>query len=408
MRNRHFDPTFDAERRADGRNVGPSLGTLSGEGALQRVRDPQPSLGVVLHAPEAVAEDEALLGPSYHGIPVLKEPVWRWYIPAYFFTGGLAGASGVLAAAAQLAGGRGTRALVRRCRLAAAAGIGVSAVLLVADLGRPARFLNMLRVFRPTSPMNMGTWIVTGFGGAASLAALPEVWPDAPPAAHRAARLAGYGAGLLGLPLVGYTGVLIANTAVPVWQGTRNTLPILFAFSGATSAAALLQLWPPSGHDPRRSRAARLGRVAGAEMVLRFGRVAKAAELAVSFALDREARSHAPRVAEPLHRGLSGAMLRAARALTAASLAADLWPGRPRGRQRTLSGALAMAGTLLLRFGIVQAGRASARDPHATFELQRRGRGGAEEAKNRGVAELPSLPGVDATGKESFHAGPGA
>jgi hypothetical protein len=99
-------------------------------------------------------------------------------------------------------------------------------------------------------------------------------------------------------------------------------------------------------------------------------------------------------------------MLRVARALVAASLAVDVWPRRPR-RLDALSGALAMAGTLLLRFGIMQAGRASARDPHASFELQRRGRGGAEEAKKQGVAEMPSLPGVDATGKESFHAGPG-
>jgi formate-dependent nitrite reductase membrane component NrfD len=286
----------------------------------------------------------------------------------------------------------------------------------VADLGRPSRFLYMLRVFRPTSPMNMGTWIISGFGALSAAAAAPAILPGAPRALARAGDVAGYGAGLLGLPLVGYTGVLIANTAVPVWQGTRNTLPILFAFSGAVSAGALLRLWP--GHG---------GKHAGGRMVLRFGRVAKAAELAVSFALDREAAGHAPRVALPLHRGLSGAMLQTARGLVAASLVLDLWPAvRSRaGRRRrgalatrrrrgggalgTLSAALAMAGTVLLRFGVMQAGRASARDPHASFELQRRGRGGAEEAKKREVAEMPSLPGVDATGKESFHAGgPGA
>jgi hypothetical protein len=95
-------------------------------------------------------------------------------------------------------------------------------------------------------------------------------------------------------------------------------------------------------------------------------------------------------------------MLQAARGLVAASLALDLWPARD-----AVAGALALAGTLLLRFGVVAAGHASARDPHASFEMQRRGRGGAEEAKKRGVAEMPTLPGVDATGKEAFHAGPG-
>jgi formate-dependent nitrite reductase membrane component NrfD len=397
------DPTFDAERRADGRNVAPDLGALSAEGALQRVRSPEEG-GDLRAAPRPPADlarraEPEPEGPSYYGLPLLKEPVWQWYIPAYFFTGGLAGACGVLGAAAQAAGGPGTAPLVRRCRLAGTAAIGASVALLIADLGRPARFLNMLRVFRPTSPMNMGTWTITGFGGLSALASASAVLPHPPRALVRAGDLAGFGAGLLGLPLVGYTGVLIANTAVPVWQGTRNTLPILFAFSGAVSAGAVLQLWPGA-------------RGAGAGAVYRFGRLAKVAELVVSFALDREAASHAPRVARPLHRGASGTMLRAARGLVAASLAVDLLP-RPRRLRRgpglleALSGGLALAGTILLRFGIVQAGRASARDPHASFEMQRRGRGGAEEAKKREVARMPTVPEVGATGKEHSVAGPG-
>jgi len=412
MTNGTWDPTFDAEKTRDARNVAPDLGALAGEGALQRVRAPerggdqrQLESERPQRRPGEVVSAEAE-GPSYYGLPVLKDPVWRWYIPAYFFTGGLSGACAVLGAAAQAAGGTGTEGLVRRCRVAAAAGAFASAGLLIADLGRPARFLNMLRVFRPTSPMNMGAWLLSEFGGEAAVAALPVVWRDAPRWLVRAGDLAGYGAGILGLPLVGYTGVLIANTAVPVWQGTRNTLPILFAFSGAVSAGALLQLWAPRWLHAQPGRA----RHTGPKMVLRFGRVAKAAELAVSFALDREAAARAPRVAWPLHRGASGAMLRAARGLIAASLVVDLWPRRGWRQRRALavaSGALAMAGTLLLRFGVVQAGRASARDPHATFEMQRRGRGGAEEAKNRGVARMPSLPGVEATGKESSVAGPG-
>jgi len=411
MRNGTADPTFDAERRHDGRNVAPDLGALSGEGAMQRVRAPAEE---DLKAPEVREEEEEEEGRSYYGLPVLKEPVWKWMIPAYFFAGGLAGACAVLGAAAQAAGGQGTEGLVRRCRVVATAGAAASAALLIADLGRPARFLYMLRVFRPTSPMNMGTWILSGFGGLAGVSALPSVLPRAPQSLARTADLAGYGAGLLGLPLVGYTGVLVANTAVPVWQGTRNTLPILFAFSGAVSAGALFQLWPPGDRYPRRSRALLSGpggRRAGAEVARRFGRLAKAAELAISFALDQEAASHAPRVARPLHRGVSGAMLQAARGLVAASLALDLWPdrrrGRPAGARGAIAGALALAGTLLLRFGVVAAGRASALDPHATFEMQRRGRGGAEEVRKQGVARMPSLPGVDATGKESFHAGPG-
>src|SRR6266540_7074614 len=152
MRNGTADPTFDAERRHDGRNVAPDLGALSGEGAMQRVRAPAEE---DLKAPEVREEEEEEEGRSYYGLPVLKEPVWKWMIPAYFFAGGLAGACAVLGAAAQAAGGQGTEGLVRRCRVVATAGAAASAALLIADLGRPARFLYMLRVFRPTSPMNM-------------------------------------------------------------------------------------------------------------------------------------------------------------------------------------------------------------------------------------------------------------
>jgi formate-dependent nitrite reductase membrane component NrfD len=409
MRKPGSDPTLEAERKADGRNVAPDLGALLGEGALQRVRDPElPAAREYRLRSAAALPEVAEEGRSYYGLPLLQEPVWKWYIPAYFFTGGLAGACGVLGAAAQLAGADGADPLVRRCRAVAAGGAIASAGLLIADLGRPERFLHMLRVFRPTSPMNMGSWLLTAFGAAAVAAALPS-FVRAPRALARLSDVAGLQAGLLGLPLVGYTGVLISNTAVPVWQGTRNTLPILFAFSGAVSAGGLLQAWPTR---------------AGAHIATRFGRIAKAAELASAFALDREAAAHAPlaaahapRVARPLQRGASGAMLRAARALVAASLAVDVWSllaggGRSRWRRAggdwrgRLSGALALAGTALLRFGIAQAGRTSARDPHASFELQRRGRGGAEEARKSGVARAASVPGVGAR-KEPPDARPG-
>ena len=94
---------------------------------------------------------------SYYGRPVLKAPVWTDEIPLYFFAGGLAGASCGLA---YLAGRRGDDELARRAWINAAAAIGVSPLLLVADLGRPQRFLNMLRLFKVTSPMSVGSWIL--------------------------------------------------------------------------------------------------------------------------------------------------------------------------------------------------------------------------------------------------------
>jgi formate-dependent nitrite reductase membrane component NrfD len=223
--------------------------------------------------------------------------------------------------------------------------------------------------------MNMGTWFLSAFGTCAGLAALP-IFLRVPRPMRRAADVAFIGAGLAGLPLTGYTGVLIAGTAVPLWQGARRSLPILFSSSGAAAAASLLDLWDPGGR----------GRTAAH----RFGVIAKAAEIAMTFALQREI-SPVPRVANPLRTGTSGALWRAARALTAASLAISLLPGRRRNRQ-LVAGILGTAGSLALRFGVVLAGRASARDPQAAFEQQRAGRGAADVVR----PEAPVANAIDA------------
>src|SRR5439155_16708322 len=146
---------------------------------------------------------------SYYGRPVLKEPVWTPEIPIYFFTGGLAGAS---ATTAWLAEAQGNEELGRRAWAVALAGAAVSPLLLISDLGRPLRFLNMLRMFKVTSPMSVGSWILAAAGTtiAPSCAnALTGLFP-------RWARRTRPVAGVLGLPLATYTGALIANTAVPV------------------------------------------------------------------------------------------------------------------------------------------------------------------------------------------------
>ncbi|MET7399059.1 NrfD/PsrC family molybdoenzyme membrane anchor subunit, partial [Dactylosporangium sp. NPDC005572] len=111
---------------------------------------------------------------SYYGRPILKVPVWKHDIPAYLFTGGLAAGSALLAAGADLTGRPVTR---RAARAAAVAALGASTYFLVNDLGRPERFHHMLRVAKPTSPMSVGTWLLTAFGGAAGLAAAAELRP---------------------------------------------------------------------------------------------------------------------------------------------------------------------------------------------------------------------------------------
>ena len=104
---------------------------------------------------------------TYYDKPILKQPVWKWFIPAYFFTGGLAAGSAMLAAGARLTG---NRCLARRCRFVTLGALGISTAFLVKDLGRPSRFYNMLRVFKPTSPMSIGSWLLGAFGTAAAAA----------------------------------------------------------------------------------------------------------------------------------------------------------------------------------------------------------------------------------------------
>src|SRR4028118_1689221 len=102
--------------------------------------------------------------PTYYDLPLLKPPVWTWEVPVYFFVGGAAGAASVLGVAAQFS--KGNEELVRDARWIALIGVAVSGPLLIPDLGRPERFLNMLRVFKPQSPMSVGVWTLAVFGGA--------------------------------------------------------------------------------------------------------------------------------------------------------------------------------------------------------------------------------------------------
>jgi formate-dependent nitrite reductase membrane component NrfD len=229
--------------------------------------------------------------------------------------------------------------LVRRSRLLGAIGLSIGTSLLIYDLGRPERFMNMLRVFRPTSPMNVGSWLL---GATGSLAGLSLV------STNRTADIAGIGAGLLGIPLSGYTGVLIANTAIPVWREASRGFPILFVASGMASAGALFHLMELAERDESIAR--------------RFAIAGQAAELVATFAVQREL-SRVEQVSRPLTQGNSGFLWKAARALGAASLVLSLFAKRSR-PVRTAAGICGTAAALSLRFAVLQAGRNSARATH--------------------------------------------
>ena len=254
---------------------------------------------------------------------------------------------------------RGYDGLIRRCRWVAAAGGAAGTMLLVADLGRPERFVNMLRVFRPTSPMNLGSWVLATFAPAAAASAVLATERGV---TALAGDLGGLVSGAAGLPLAGYTAVLLANTAVPVWQQARRSLPPLFVSSAIGAAASLLQLMRMSEVEQ--------------SIVRRFAVLGAAGHLIGEMAVEREA-GRVERVATPLHDGRSGLILRVSKACTAASLAVNLVPGRSRVK-RGVAGVLGALGALAVKFGIAEAGKLSARDPRATFHQQRAGLGGAE------------------------------
>jgi formate-dependent nitrite reductase membrane component NrfD len=282
---------------------------------------------------------------SYYGRPVIKEPVWEVPdVPAYLFFGGLAGASSVLAASAQLSG---HRELARVGKIGALGAISLSAVALVHDLGRPKRFVNMLRVFKPSSPMSVGSWLLAGYGPVAGAAAVSEV-TGLLPGAGRAATV---GAGLLGPAIATYTAALICDTAVPAWHAGYREMPYVFAGSAASAAGGLGLLTVP----PAESRPARDLAVLGA---------------AVELYAKRQLITRLGDQAEPYEAGTTGAILRVAEYLTAGALAGAVLGRRSRALS-ALSGASLLAASAMTRYGIFQAGMASARDPKYTIVPQR-------------------------------------
>jgi len=347
---------------------------------------------------------------SYHGQPVIKEPIWKPEIPWYLFLGGLGGASAGLAWLSEL---RGNDVLARRAWTGALIGTGLSPALLISDLGRPERFLYMLRMFKVTSPMSVGSWVLFVFGGASSAAGLDALLPGsagprrsrgrvlttgfaggAPPGArtpglrpghvrrHRhppdrrrrfsgllgrrsdspsrgrrllrlAARPARPAAALAGLPLATYTGALLAQTAVPVWHEARRELPALFAAGAAASAGAYATVLTPVEHAAAARRLALVG---------------CAAELAVIPLMEHRLGE----LAEPYHQEAAAAYAQLARGLTVAgSLLLATRAGRSQ-PAAVAGGAMVLAGAACERWSVFKAGFQSARDPRYTVGPQRR------------------------------------
>jgi DMSO reductase anchor subunit len=282
---------------------------------------------------------------SYYGRPVLKEPVWTWEIPWYFFFGGLAGASSVLSLAARLAG---NERLARRALLVALGGAAASPVLLIMDLGRPERFYNMLRVVKPTSPMSLGTWVLSAFGTSTGLAAASDLLGVVP----RLRIAFEVASALLGPALSTYTAVLITDTSVPVWHEARRELPLVFAASSAASAGAAAAMLTPA-RDAAPARRLALG---GA-----------LAELGMTGLMKRRL---GPLLVEPYEREEAGRFDKFSKGCTGVGAATMTLAGRKSRAAAVAGGALMLAGAVFERWSVFRAGFQSAREPKYTVMPQ--------------------------------------
>jgi formate-dependent nitrite reductase membrane component NrfD len=345
------------EASDDGRNIDRAIGTLSGEAASQVTLATKKDIALHSQAFPYVPSRQSRDSPTYYDHPMLKQPVWIWSIPTYFYVGGVAGVGATFGAAAQLIAPRAMHSLIVRSRWVGMFGGAVSAALLMHDLGRPVRFLNMLRVFRLSSPMSIGSWILTVFSSLAGAAAVLPFGPRVfQPLAERVANVFGLIAGVFGLGLAGYTGVLLSQTAVPVWQTSYRTTPVLFLASGTAAAASFFEFFKLNSRE--------------ASAVEWFGGIGKITELAATFTLETDAR-RIERVGRPLTSGFSGFLWQTAKVFTIGSAVISLLPGKSR-RKRVIAGVLGSVASLCLRFGLFYAGKSSARDPRASFEQQRK------------------------------------
>lgn len=291
---------------------------------------------------------------SYYGRQILKTPVWNWMIAAYLFAGGLSAGSALLAAGADLTG----RPQLRKAsRIGALVSLLAGMYFLIGDLGRPERFHHMLRVAKPSSPMSMGTWMLSAYGPGAGVAAVAELMPKRLARSwlgrlvQRLARPAGLEAAAVAPGVASYTAVLLSHTAVPAWREAHPYLPFVFTGSAAASGGGLgMVLAPVSESGPARRMA-----VAGAAL-----------ELAASRTLEQRLGLSA----EAYTTGRPHKLRRWSEILTVTGAVGAVVGGRRRSVVAA-SGLALLAGSALQRFGVFEAGVASTQDPKFVVVPQR-------------------------------------
>lgn len=336
-----FRPTEPARRRRpEGGKRGTGRRRDNGDGSREMPMVPEPEF------------------TSYYGRSVVKPAPWGEDVALYFFLGGVAAGSALLGLGGQLTG---RPILCRNARLSALTAVGAGAVALVKDLGRPERFLNMLRTFKVTSPMSVGSWILSAFSVGTAVTAVAEIdrmsgarLPLGPLRSMLQAveGPAGFEAAIFAGPLAAYTAVLLGDTATPTWNAAHEELPFVFVSSACLASAGLAMVTTPVRETGPARKLAVLGVLGDV-----------AAMKVMEHRMD-------PVAAEPLHQGKAGAMLKWSERLAVAGGLGALVGGRNR-VVAAASGVALLAASALTRFGVFEAGLASARDPRYTIEPQK-------------------------------------
>jgi formate-dependent nitrite reductase membrane component NrfD len=292
----------------------------------------------------------APMPPTVQG-PIINPPVWTWEVPVYFWLGGMAAGASFVALACDLSGDERSARVARQVSLGA---VTLAPPLLISDLGRPGRFLNMLRVFKPRSPMNLGAWALSAFSVFNAAAVGADLL-----GLRRTAQALGGATAVTGSYLGSYTGVLLATTAVPLWARSRVLLgPIFVATASATGASAsrlvLVATGLPHRHPTRRA----LGTIETGAM---------ATELVLSAINERRIRTASNAMAQ----GRPGVAFRTARTFVLTGLLLRVLRPRLGPSAHHAASVLYLLAGLLYRYGWVEAGKASARDDNANALLGR-------------------------------------
>jgi len=294
-------------------------------------------------------------GRTYYGRSQLKPaPFNKHLVGGYVFLAGLSGAAQLLSSLMDLVGGRHVEPLVQRGRLLSLLAPTIGSVFLIADLHTPKRFYNMLRVFKRTSPMSIGTWILmafTGFSGLTVASQWLAGWLPRLAWMRLAAKITQVPAAIAGAGLGVYTASLLSATSTPLWAAAPKALSVRFAASSVASASAALSLCAER-RDLRRDMDA-----------LCMG--ALAIELGATFAAEQRYRQTG--VDAALH-SIAGQVDRVGSTGVGAVipiglLAASMMMGN---RSRTVSGVASCAvlvGSLLMRIAVIGCGDVSASRP---------------------------------------------